>query len=137
MSPEYLRGSVKPDAHLDMWALAVTAYVAITGQAPFDGDSVDEIYRRVMGEPPLPSVVNPDVPASFDAWFARACAREPSVRFQSAAEMAAALSAACRGSSGATRSSVTNVVKGANFAPTEPETESAASMRVGGSSGST
>lgn len=135
MSPEYLRGSVRPDPHLDMWALAVTAYVAVTGQAPFEGGSVNEIYRRVTGDPPIPSVVNPDVPPSFDAWFARACAREPSVRFQSAAEMAAALTAACRGASGVTRSAV-SVARSANFAPTEPESESASSMRVRGSSGS-
>jgi serine/threonine-protein kinase len=135
MSPEYLRGSVKPNPHLDMWALAVTAYVAVTGQAPFEGDSVNEIYRRVTGDPPIPSVVNPDVPPSFDAWFARACAREPSVRFQSAAEMAAALTVACRGFSSVTRSAAS--VKNANFAPTEPESESASSIRVRGSSGST
>jgi hypothetical protein len=51
--------------------------------------------------------------------------------------MAVALSAACRGFTGVTRSSATNVVKSANFAPTEPDSDSATSMRVRGSSGST
>jgi hypothetical protein len=35
------------------------------------------------------------VPAGFDAWFARACARNPEQRFQSAAEAAAELSRLC------------------------------------------
>jgi serine/threonine protein kinase len=129
MSPEYLSGNAKPDALLDLWALAVTVFVAITAKAPFDGNSVDEIYRQVNAAPPMPSSMNPDVPPELDAWFARACAAAPGERFASAAQMATALSTACRSFSGVTRSaSATRVAKGSGdagalFAPTEPDTD--------------
>jgi serine/threonine-protein kinase len=42
---------------------------------------------------PIPSQVNPQVPVGFDAWFARACARDPQRRFQTAVELADALAA--------------------------------------------
>jgi serine/threonine-protein kinase len=35
--------------------------------------------------------VNPNVPPGFDAWFARACSRDPAKRFQTADELAQAL----------------------------------------------
>jgi serine/threonine protein kinase len=127
MSPEYLSASVKPDRFLDMWALAVTAFVAMTGATPFDGDDIDAIYQRILSPPPVPSEVNPATPPGFDAWFERACAREPSARFQSAAEMAAALAAACPAHSGmAPRPSsapgpTSGTGSAALFAVTEPD----------------
>ena len=35
------------------------------------------------------------MPAGFDAWFARACSRDPAKRFQSADELAQALAGVC------------------------------------------
>lgn len=96
MSPEYMAGGRAPDVLLDLWGLAATAFVAATGTLAFDGKSAREIYRRLVSEPPpVPSKVAPHLPPSFDAWFARACAREPSARFQTADELARALREAC------------------------------------------
>jgi serine/threonine-protein kinase len=98
LSPEYLRAEVVPDRLLDLWALAVTAFVCMTGRVPFEGDSVAEVYRRLTAEPlPVPSSVRPGLPPAFDAWFARACAHDRSARFQTAAELSGALTAACAG----------------------------------------
>jgi serine/threonine-protein kinase len=44
---------------------------------------------------PIPSKVAPMVPPGFDAWFARACSRDPIRRFQSAEELAQALAGVC------------------------------------------
>lgn len=44
---------------------------------------------------PAPSHVNRNVPAGFDAWFARACSRDPAKRFQTPAELAHALAGVC------------------------------------------
>jgi serine/threonine-protein kinase len=96
LSPEYLRGGTAPDAFIDLWALAVTAFVAATGCLPFDGTGIEEIFHNVTAAPlPVPSSVNAALPRAFDAWFALACARDREVRFQTAAELSAALSAAC------------------------------------------
>jgi serine/threonine-protein kinase len=43
----------------------------------------------------VPSQIRYDVPPGFDAWFARACSREPAKRFQSATELATALANVC------------------------------------------
>jgi serine/threonine protein kinase/CheY-like chemotaxis protein len=95
LSPEYLSGRASPDAMLDLWGLAVTLFHAATGENAFDGDTV-EVYRRLTEEPyPVPSAINPALSPAFDAWFARACSRDRTERFQTAAELSAALTSAC------------------------------------------
>jgi len=94
MSPEYFRGFTPADAALDRWALAVCAAEALTGRNPFDADTMPDVYRKVCLDPlPAPSSLRPDIPAAFDAWFARSCARDPSVRQASVADLAATLRA--------------------------------------------
>ena len=46
------------------------------------------------GKLPIPTKLRPELPEAVDAWFARACAKDPSDRFQSAKELSAALRAA-------------------------------------------
>lgn len=105
MSPEYLRADIGPSPALDLWGLAATAFVAMTGQVPFEGDTLSDVYRRVCTEPPpVPSRVAPHVSPAFDAWFARACAPDPAERFQTAGELAVALARACSGAETATGS---------------------------------
>ncbi len=92
MSPEQLTGGAELDARTDLWSLGVLAFRALVGRTPFGGDSVAAIALAVVSAPlPRPSGLNPSLPASFDAWFARACSRDLSHRFRSAREMADAL----------------------------------------------
>ena len=67
----------------------------MTARIPFEGDVLGDIVIKVCASPlPIPSqFVN--VPAGFDAWFARACSRDPQKRFQSAIELAESLSNVC------------------------------------------
>jgi serine/threonine-protein kinase len=68
----------------------------MTGRIPFEGDVLGDIVLKVCASPiPVPSRTNPKVPAGFDAWFARACARDPAKRFQKAEELAQALASVC------------------------------------------
>ena len=63
---------------------------------PFEGEVLGDIVLKVCAAPiPVPSKLNPNVPAGFDAWFARACHRDPTKRFQSAEELAEALANVC------------------------------------------
>lgn len=123
MSPEHLSSSAPPNALLDLWGLAVTAFFAMTGELPFQGDNVLRVYQSVTVDPlPIPSHVTPGVPTGFDAWFGLACARDPAMRFQTANELAVALRAACR-DSGDGEARTPGAAKGAPaFAPTEPDT---------------
>lgn len=91
MAPEHLRAEAVPNPALDMWGLAATAFTALTGRVPFDGDSLTDIMRSVcMESPPVPSAVEPSLGPSIDAWFARACARDPRDRFETPHELASA-----------------------------------------------
>jgi serine/threonine-protein kinase len=54
---------------------------------------------------PVPSSVAP-VPTGFDAWFAKACARSASERFQSAREAMSELRAVCEGATPAASASL-------------------------------
>ena len=92
MSPEQVKGISEIDYRADLWALGVIAFQCVTGELPFDSEGVGDLLIKIsVGEMPVPSKVLPSAPANFDAWFARACDRDPARRFQSAREMAVAL----------------------------------------------
>jgi serine/threonine-protein kinase len=93
MSPEQVRGYAI-DWRSDLWSLAIIAFECACGRVPFDGRSVGDLLVVICSEPlPVPSTLRP-LPPAFDAWFARAAARDVEARFQSAKEMAEALRAA-------------------------------------------
>ncbi|MCP3137985.1 protein kinase domain-containing protein [Pyxidicoccus xibeiensis] len=92
MSPEQLRG-IEPrlDHRCDLWALAVVAYRALTGQHPFPLESLRQMRLGNAPPPaPAPSSLVPELGAEMDAFFARALDPDPARRFQSAHELASA-----------------------------------------------
>lgn len=92
MSPEQLRGFKRVDHRTDLWSLAIIAYRALTGRTAFAGDVLGDVIVRICSEPvALPTQVEPSLPPSVDAFFAKALDRDPDKRFQSADEFAAAL----------------------------------------------
>jgi serine/threonine-protein kinase len=96
MAPEQLTVGGAPNALTDLWSLGACAFAAMTARIPFEGDVLGDIVLKVCAAPlPVPSKLNPDVPPGFDAWFARACSRDPQKRFQSATELADSLNAVC------------------------------------------
>ncbi|WP_394826022.1 serine/threonine-protein kinase [Pendulispora albinea] len=96
MSPEQLTSGGSPGALTDLWSLGASTFAALTARIPFEGDVLGDIVLKVCAAPmPVPSEVNPNVPPGFDGWFARACARDPQRRFQTAAELSQALDRVC------------------------------------------
>jgi serine/threonine protein kinase/class 3 adenylate cyclase len=94
MSPEQMRGLAGLDARSDLWSLAVVLYRALTGRFPFSADVLEQLRAGATG--PLatpPSQVVPELGSAVDAFFARALDADPSRRFSSARELAAAFSA--------------------------------------------
>jgi serine/threonine protein kinase len=96
MAPEQLTVGGAPTPITDLWSLGACAFAAMIARIPFEGEVLGDIVLKVCAAPlPIPSKLNANVPAGFDAWFARACHRDPTKRFQSAEELAEGLANVC------------------------------------------
>ena len=92
MSPEQARGVREIDHRSDLWSLGVIAFRAIVGRLPFPGAQMGDVIIKICSEPiPRPSDLAPDLGPEVDAFFARALARDPAERWQTARELADAL----------------------------------------------
>jgi serine/threonine protein kinase len=100
MSPEQISGFKEIDYRTDLWALAVIAYEALTGQRPYVADTVGGLAIQICTQRPPPPSARAPVPAGFDAWFDKATALEGSRRYASARELAEDLRRICATASG-------------------------------------
>ncbi|MCV7071640.1 serine/threonine protein kinase, partial [Mycobacterium rufum] len=90
MAPERFRNGVS-DARSDVYSLACVLAQCLTATTPFIGHSVEEqMMGHLTAPPPLPSQVDPYIPAAFDAVIAKGMAKNPGERYQSAWELALA-----------------------------------------------
>jgi serine/threonine protein kinase/Tfp pilus assembly protein PilF len=93
LSPEQATGGAV-DGRSDLFASGTLLYEAITGRTPFAGSSFIEIAANVLHvEPPPPSKFNSSVPPELDFIVAKALAKKPNKRYQSARELIADLNA--------------------------------------------
>ena len=91
MAPEQgLEG--RCDVRSEIYSLGIVLYEMLTGYTPFDADTPLAILMKHLNDPlPLPSQLDPSLPPSFEQIVLKALAKDPEDRFQSAAEMLAAI----------------------------------------------
>jgi len=91
MSPEQVRGE-KVDARSDVFSVGCIYYEMLTGQRPFDADSMHAVLFKVLQEEPRPiRELAPELPAVLIQLVERTLSKDPSVRYADGRELVAAL----------------------------------------------
>jgi WD40 repeat protein/serine/threonine protein kinase len=80
----------KADIRADLYSLGATAYFMLVGRVPFP---TRNLIEKILNKETAPSVTTdrPDVPAALDALIKKLMAPDPAERFQTPAEVIAAL----------------------------------------------
>jgi serine/threonine protein kinase/tetratricopeptide (TPR) repeat protein len=87
MSPEQIQGD-PVDPRSDLFSLGVLLYEMATGQRPFHGKSRFSTMAAILHDtPPPPSTLAAGLPDRFDEIVSRCLTKEPSLRYQDAAEL--------------------------------------------------
>jgi formylglycine-generating enzyme required for sulfatase activity len=84
MSPEQVLGSPF-DGRSDLYSVGVTLYEMVTGERPIRGETEYSIMEGHLKHVPEPAnKLNPEIPAALSAVIAKALAKDPADRFQTA-----------------------------------------------------
>lgn len=87
ISPEQARGE-PVNARSDIYSLGVVMYEMLTGQLPYEGDSVETIaLQHFSSALALPGDINPDIPMRFEQITLKAMASDLNSRYQSADQL--------------------------------------------------
>jgi serine/threonine protein kinase len=93
MAPEQVRNSKAVDHRADLWSVGAVLFQLITNTYAFDGESNVEASLKVTnGEPQDLRALAPQVPPELAAIVAKCLTKDVAGRWQSAKELAAALS---------------------------------------------
>ncbi len=91
MAPEQARGA-HVDRRCDVYAVGAILYRCLTGRPVFDDEDPAAVLTAVLTrEPDRPRAVRPDLPAAVELVIEQALARDLADRFQSMADLDAAL----------------------------------------------
>ena len=97
LAPEQAKGE-PVDERTDLYSVGVVLYEMLTGGVPFRGDSaVTVALKHVNEQPPEPAELVPGTPYSLNQIVLKALAKDPDLRYRSAAEFSADLVAARSG----------------------------------------
>ena len=87
ISPEQAHGD-PVDARADIHSLGIVMYEMLTGQLPYEGDTVESIAVQHMGALlTLPGDINPDIPLRIEEITLKAMSADIDARYQSADEL--------------------------------------------------
>ncbi len=97
LAPEQAKGE-PVDERTDLYSVGVVFYEMLTGSLPFRGDSaVTVALKHVNEQPAEPAELVPGLPYSLNQIVLKALAKDPDLRYRSAAEFTADLVAARSG----------------------------------------
>ena len=87
MSPEQVRGQ-QLDSRSDLFSFGAVLYEMCTGTLPFRGDTSGVIFESILNRAPQPAIrLNPAIPPKLEDIVNKALEKDPSLRYQHAAEI--------------------------------------------------
>lgn len=93
MSPEQIRDARRVDGRTDIWALGIILQELMTDAPVFHGESFPGVCAAIVADPPMPvRTMRPDVSQAVEAIIGRCLEKDVTRRFQTVADLAAALS---------------------------------------------
>jgi serine/threonine protein kinase len=92
LAPEQADNPRSVDIRADLYSLGCTLYFLLTGQPPFPGGSVmQKLKAHAERQPKSITTLRPEVPRELEQLLERLLAKSPDQRFQTPAELVAAL----------------------------------------------
>jgi serine/threonine protein kinase len=91
IAPEQALGESRVDIRADIYSLGATFYSLVTGKPPFCGNTSQKLAQHQMKPPPDLSVHDRTFPPELAQVIAKMMAKKPSDRYQTPAEVIAAL----------------------------------------------
>ena len=87
IAPEQAKGE-SPDARSDLYSLGVVMYEMLTGNKPYEGETIGEIaIKHINARPVMPRTVVSDIPEELERITLKAMCADIHQRYQSADEM--------------------------------------------------
>ena len=113
MSPEQARG-LELDRRSDLFSFGAVLYEMATGRMAFSGNTSAVIFDSILHKAPASAVrVNPELSPELERIISKALEKDPTLRYQSGAEMLADLKRLRRDTS-------STQIPAADFAPAKP-----------------
>jgi serine/threonine-protein kinase len=92
MSPEQMQSSKDVDARSDIWSIGIVLYELLTGDSPFQADTMPQLVLGIMSSPPPPlRNKRPEAPAGLEQVILKCLDKDRGRRFQTVGELALAL----------------------------------------------
>jgi predicted ATPase len=124
MAPEQATPNAPTTPATDRYALGLIAYRLLLGESYYQGGVMSILGQLLHGQLQPPSERGSHFGSPFDAWFAKACHRNPENRFVSAFKQIEALAEAVGlPNVGGDRGDVTSSATGARSSVPQPETK--------------